>query len=108
MMDEVKIEQLFLQLLFTFQTAAWQHLGKIANPLTNKVEQSIPQARFAINMLEMIREKTKGNLTEKEIHLLDKSITELQMNYVTEVNRIEKEGPLDQKKSGSTDAAEPE
>lgn len=98
MMDHTKIEQMFLQLLFTFQTAAWQHLGKIPNPVTDKIERSLPQARFAIDMLEMIREKTKGNLTEKELYLLNKSITELQMNYVAEVERIEKDESVETKK----------
>ncbi len=86
-----KNEALFLQLVFTFQTAAWQQMGKIKNPITDKIERDLNQARFSIDMLEMIRTKTQGNLSEEEIKFLTKTISELQLNYVDEVNKEEKE-----------------
>ena len=83
---------MFLQLVFTFQSAAWQHMGKIKNPLTDKVEKDLMQARFSIDMLEMIRAKTEGNLTEEEKRLIDGTISQLQLNYVDEYNKQEAEG----------------
>lgn len=86
-----KNEALFMQLIFTFQTAAWQQMGKIKNPLTDKVERDIDQARFSIDMLDMIRTKTQGNLSENEKMYLDKVISELQLNFVAEVDKEQKE-----------------
>lgn len=86
-----KNEALFMQLVFTFQTAAWQQMGKIKNPLTDKVERDINQARFSIDMLDMIRTKTQGNLSENEKMFLDKVISELQLNFVIEVDKEQKE-----------------
>ena len=83
---------MFLQLVFTFQSAAWQHMGKIKNPLTDKVEKDLMQARFSIDMLEMIRAKTEGNLTEEEKRLINGTISQLQLNYVDEYNKQEAEG----------------
>lgn len=81
----------FLQLVLTFQSAAWQQMGKLKNPLTDKVERDLNQARFSIDMLEMIRSKTRGNLTENEQQFLNRSISELQLNYIAEVDKEKKE-----------------
>ena len=91
--DDQKNAAMFMQLILTFQTAAWQQMGKLKNPLTDKIERDLNQARFSIDMLDMIRTKTAGNLTEDENMLLDKVISELQLNYVAEANRPEKEEP---------------
>ena len=37
-------------------------LGEIPNPITNKVEKNIQQAKMLIDTLRMLKEKTKGNL----------------------------------------------
>ena len=86
-----KNEALFMQLVFTFQTAAYQQMGKIKNPLTDQVERDLNQARFSIDMLNMIRTKTQGHLSENEKLFLDRVISELQLNFVAEVEKGEKE-----------------
>ncbi|HDI51983.1 MAG TPA: DUF1844 domain-containing protein, partial [Bacteroidetes bacterium] len=50
--QEKKNEVLFLQLIMTFETAAWQQMGKLKNPLTNKIEKDLEQARLSIDMLD--------------------------------------------------------
>jgi len=95
-----KDEALFLQLILTFQTAAWQQMGKIKNPITDKIEKDLNQARFSIDMLEMIRTKTQGNLSEEEKKFLNKTISELQLNYVDEVNKEEKQKKEAKKEEG--------
>lgn len=82
---------MFLQLVFTFQSAAWQHMGKIKNPITDKVEKDLMQAHFSIDMLEMIRAKTEGNLTDEEKRLIDGTLSQLQLNYVDEFNKQQAE-----------------
>ena len=46
--------------------AAWQGLGKIQNPATQKIERDLNNAKVSIDMLEMIKDKMKGNLTAEE------------------------------------------
>jgi len=67
-----------------FQTVIF--LGEAPNPLTNKAEKNLPQAKFIIDTLVMLREKTKGNLTEEEDATLEAYLYELQMKYVEIVN----------------------
>ncbi len=89
--DKQKEEAFFMQLILTFQMAAWQQMGKVKNPMTDKVERSLDQARFSIDMLEVIRKKTQGNLSEQEKHFLDRSISELQLNFIDEAEKEKKE-----------------
>ena len=89
--DDQKNAALFMQLVFTFQTAAWQQMGKIKNPLTDKIEKDLNQARFSIDLLEMMRTKTKGNLSDDERNFIDKVISELQLNFVAEIDKEQKE-----------------
>ncbi len=81
---------LFMQLVMTFQAAAWQQMGKIKNPMTDAVERHIEQARYSIDMLIMLRSKTKGNLSDDELKFLNHVISELQLNFVDELKKDEK------------------
>jgi uncharacterized protein YjaG (DUF416 family) len=58
-------------------------LGQIANPSTNKIEEDLTQAKFLIDTLAMLKEKTKGNLTQEEDGLLDNVLYELRMQYIS-------------------------
>jgi hypothetical protein len=89
--DKQKQEVFFMQLIMTFQMAAWQQMGKIKNPMTDKIERNLDQSRFSIDMLDVIQKKTQGNLSEQEKHFLEKSISELQLNFVDEVEKEKKE-----------------
>ncbi len=63
-----------------FQTMIF--LGEMPNPITNQVEKNLKQAKFLIDTLIILRDKTKGNLTKEEEDLLNGSIYELQLRYV--------------------------
>jgi hypothetical protein len=75
-----------------FQTLALQQMGKLTSPITGKVERDLHQSRITVDMLEMIRKRTEGNLEENEKKLLDSVIMELQMNYIDEQTRADEEG----------------
>ena len=68
-----------------FQTMIF--LGEIPNPLTNQVDKNLKQAKFLIDTLTLIREKTTGNLTKEEADLINGSIYELQLRYVEAVKK---------------------
>ncbi len=82
MQKEIKAD--FSSLVSSFYIASWQQMGKMASPVTGKLERNLEQAKYSIDMLVMLREKTKGNLTKEENSLMDQTIANLQMNYVDE------------------------
>ena len=45
-------------------------LGKTENPMTKKIDTNIEQAAFYINLLDMLKVKTDGNLTDYEEQML--------------------------------------
>ena len=90
--DEKKLYEIqFIQLVFSLKTSAIMQLGKIANPLTGKIERDLNEAKYTIDMLNMLKEKTKNNLTANEEKIINDTIFELQMNYIDEVKKDEEE-----------------
>ena len=87
MNQEQKNELLLTQLILMFQTAAMQHMGKLKNPLTDAIERDMSQAQISIDMLEMISEKTKGNLSEPESRMLTSVLHDLRLNFVDEASK---------------------
>ena len=81
-----KKEKLFMYLVGTFQSSAWIALGKIKNPMTEKSKVNIEQASFYIDLLDMIQEKMKGNLTDYEEQMLINTVSELKLNLIDEKN----------------------
>ncbi len=91
-MDD-KYSSYFMQLILIFHTAAMQHMGKLKNPMTDTIERDLMQAQAAIDMLDMMKEKTKGNLNSDEERFLTTMLQELKLNYVDELNKPDTAGP---------------
>lgn len=90
--DKARDTFLFQHLVVMFQTLALQQMGKLTSPITGKVERDLHQAKITVDMLGMIQSRTEGNLEENEKKILDTVMMELQMNYIDETARAEKEG----------------
>ena len=75
-----------MYLVGTFQSSAWIALGKIKNPMTEKSKVNIEQASFYIDLLDMMQEKMKGNLTDYEEQMLINTVSELKLNLIDEKN----------------------
>jgi hypothetical protein len=58
------------------------------NPIIQKIEKNSIQAKESIDMLEMVKEKTKGNISPELSRLLDQFLTDLRLNYVDELKDI--------------------
>jgi Domain of unknown function (DUF1844) len=87
-MEKISKDELLLtQLVLMFQTAAMQNLGKLKNPITDKVERDLAQAQISIDMLDMLHKKMKNNLTQEEERMFSGVIQELKLNYVDEMNK---------------------
>ena len=82
-----KDSALLMNLLLMFQAAAMQHMGKIKDPVTDKIERDLEQAQFAIDTLDMMANKMKGNLSTDEERLLTSILKELKLNYVDEQSK---------------------
>jgi hypothetical protein len=80
-------DQLFSQLLYIFYSSAMVAMGKLKNPVTDQVERNMDQAKQSIDTLELIKAKTKNNLTEQQQRTLEHLLTDLRLNYVDESNK---------------------
>ncbi len=89
MAEPTRDEVLFMQLVAMFQYAAMQQMGKIASPVSGKIERDLEQARMSIDMIQMLQRRTETGRSRAESDFLDKVVFELQMNYVDEVKRGE-------------------
>jgi Domain of unknown function (DUF1844) len=86
-MEEKNLNPHFISLVMMLASAAWQQLGKVPNPVTGKLEKEVAHAQVTIELIAMIRDKTKGNLTNEEEKLISNTISDLQLNYADEVNK---------------------
>ena len=82
--DPGKEQQLFMYLMGTFQSSAWIALGKMKNPMTDKIERNLDQASYYIDLLDMLQSKTKGNVSEYEEQMLSNTVSEIKMNFIDE------------------------
>jgi hypothetical protein len=101
------LDALFVNLVMIFKTAAFQQMGKTLNPMTGKIEKNLEQARFSIDMIEMLKEKTRGNLSEDLGKFIDSTLLELRMNYVEEANAKAEPGEDAQSGEAAADAGGP-
>ena len=88
-----KDDQLFIHLVNTFVQSAWISLGKVKNHVSEKIERNIDQATYYIDLLDMLQNKMKGNLTEWEEQYIIHSLSELKLNYIDENKK-----PIDSEK----------
>jgi len=99
-----KQNQLFIQLVTMFHVAAMQQMGKIKHPVTDKIERNLPAAQNSIDLLDMVKEKTRGNLSHEEEKWLEHVLQELKLNYVDEAAKPAPEAGEQEEGAGKEDA----
>ncbi len=57
-------------------------LGEIENPVAKKTETNLDQARYIIDIISMLAEKTKNNVTPEEAKAVEHILYELRIRYV--------------------------
>jgi len=77
----------FSSLIFSLSTSALIQLGIIKDPISKKVEMNLPGAEQTINLINMLKEKTQGNLSTEEQNLIDQILFDLRMKYVAAVEK---------------------
>ena len=90
-MNDANHNILFMQLVIQNQQIAMMAMGKIKNPVTDKIERNLEHAKIYIDSLDMLMAKTEGNLSEYEEKFLTETLKELKLNYVDEVDKDKKQ-----------------
>lgn len=72
----------FRILLQSFASQAMVSMGKMQNPLTGKTEVNLPWARYFIDVIAMLEEKTKANLDPAESSVLTSTLNTLRLTFV--------------------------
>jgi len=78
----------FPSYILTYYTQGLVLLGEVPNPYTNKTEENLEGARHTVDILGMLKDKTKGNLAPEEDKLLESVLYELRIKYMAKTNRI--------------------
>ncbi len=74
----------FSTFVVSLNASALLHLGAIEDPTTGQINKNLPMAKQTIDILNMLEEKTAGNLNPEETNLLKSILYDLRMLYVKE------------------------
>lgn len=92
--EQQQVDINFFNMVISLSQSALVGMGKVTNPQTNQVQKNMDIAKINIDILEMLKEKTKGNLSKKEQEILSDTLTNLQLTFADEM----KKGPSEQEK----------
>jgi hypothetical protein len=73
----------FTTFVLSLSSSALMHLGEVERPETGKAERNLPLAKHTIDLLSLLQEKTRGNLTAQEDKLLESLLFDLRLRYVS-------------------------
>ena len=75
----------FINFIFSLSTSALIQLGEIQDPFSQTLAKNLPLAKQTIDLIGMLKEKTKGNLTPQEERVIESVLYDLRMRYVKTV-----------------------
>ena len=78
----------FPSYILSYYTQGLVFLGEAPNPFTNKQEQDLESSRHMIDILTMLQQKTKGNLSREEDQLLDSVLYDLRLKFMSKTKKI--------------------
>jgi hypothetical protein len=76
----------FSSFIISLSSSAFVHLGDMPDPATGEIKKDLSLAKQTIDLLGLLREKTRNNLLEEEEKLFDHLLYELRMRYLKEVS----------------------
>jgi hypothetical protein len=77
----------FASFLMSLGTSVFFHLGDLPHPETGVSEKNLALAKQTIDLLGLLREKTRNNLTAEEDNIFDHLLYDLRMRYVKEITK---------------------
>ena len=72
----------FSNIVLSYAVNATIHLGLAPDPSTGKIETDLNRAKDLIDILDTLKQKTTGNLTDSELKVMDETLSNLKMLYV--------------------------
>jgi hypothetical protein len=72
----------FSTFILSLSTSALVHLGELPDPISNKKEINLPLAKQTISIIEMLKDKTKGNLASEEENLIESVLYDVRLKYI--------------------------
>ena len=75
-------EPSFVALIVRLATGAYISMGLIEDPVSGEKKKDLEVARITIETLDMLKEKTKGNLTPEEAGFLEETLADLKLKFV--------------------------
>ena len=86
---EARESFMFLHLIHSFENAALVGLGKLPGS-SGDIKIELEAASYAIDMLDMLSVRTRGNLKAEEKKYMEQTLGNLKLNYLTESEKQEK------------------
>ncbi len=77
----------FSTFILSLSTSTLMHLGELPNPETNQMEKNLPLAKQTIDLIDMLKKKTEGNLDQDEDQLITNLLYDLKLKYVAAIKR---------------------
>ena len=77
----------FASFIMSLGTSVFFHLGDLPHPETGVADKNLPMAKQTIDLLGILREKTRHNLTPEEENIFDHLLYDLRMRYVKEISK---------------------
>ena len=74
----------FMTIVQMYQIEGMVAIGKMLNPGTNTITKNIDHARFVIDLLDILLQKTNGNLDADEQRFLENTLSTLRLNFLEE------------------------
>jgi hypothetical protein len=75
-------EVTFSTFLLSLMSSSLVHLGEVPDPASGNTEKNLPLAKQTIDIIAMLKNKTKGNLSEDEQGMVDHVLYDLRMRFV--------------------------
>lgn len=110
-MDEKTLDknsELFIALVTSLQESALIYLGKFVQPGSNQSLKNLEGAAASIDMLDMLAEKTRGNLKPEEDRFLSETVSFLKLNYVDELRKSQEPAGKPMQSSDASESAHSE
>jgi len=84
----VRPEASFAGLLLMISSTALVHLGEVPDPISGEKQPDLDQAKWAVDTLGLLKEKTEGHLSAEEEGLLDELLYDIRMRYLKAIGKI--------------------
>lgn len=85
--EPVYPEVTFSAFIMSLASSALVGLGEVPDPASGKIARDLILARHNIDLLDMLRQKTRGGVNEDEASLLESLLCELRLKYVINCGR---------------------